>query len=167
MFEVNDYVFYGSGGVCRVVDIKTAPLENMPKDREYYILRSMHDASGVAYIPIDSDGVFLRPLITREDAEDLLARCEQIECIDEPVAKQLRERYIEAMRTHRPEEWVRVIKTVNRRLRAPRPAARRISETERSLAENARRYLYTELSLVMEQSVAEVEARLKALLCAE
>ena len=47
MFAKGDYVFYASGGVCRVDDLQYAPLDGMPADRLYYVLRSLHDANGV------------------------------------------------------------------------------------------------------------------------
>ena len=74
MFERDDHVYYASGGVCRVTDICYAPLAGMPADRQYYVLRSLHDPSGVIYVPVNSDSVFLRRLLTREEAEALLAR---------------------------------------------------------------------------------------------
>ncbi|MBQ9760411.1 MAG: hypothetical protein IJW16_03565 [Clostridia bacterium] len=162
MFAVNDYVFYGSGGVCKIVDIQTAPLESMPRDKQYYIMHSLHDASSVMYIPVDSDCIFLRPLISRTEAEELLAQIPYVTPLEAPNAKQLRECYAEAMRRHMPIDWVRVIKTVWLRMNEPRPAARRISETERSFAENARKYLYTELSLVLDVSAAKMEEYIAA-----
>ena len=162
MFATNDYVFYGSGGVCKIVDVQTAPLDGMPKDKDYYILHSVHDQNSVMYIPVDSDCIFLRALISREDAEKLIDLIPSISIIDESNAKLLREKYTEAMKQHMPTEWVRVIKTVYFRMNESRVPMRRISETERTFAENAKKYLYTELSLVlglpiqgMEQYIAD------------
>ena len=157
MFATNDYVFYGSGGVCKIVDIQTAPLDGMPKDKDYYILHSVHDRSSVMYIPVDSDCVFLRALISREDAENLIALIPSISVIEEPNAKLLREKYTEAMKQHTPTEWVRVIKTVYSRMNETHAPMRRLSETERTFAENAKKYLYAELSLVLDIPVGGIE----------
>ncbi|MBQ7334947.1 MAG: hypothetical protein IJW92_00535 [Clostridia bacterium] len=157
MFQKNDYVFYESGGICRISDIQTAPLEGMPADREYYVLQSLHDSNGVIYIPVDSDRVFLRRLLNREEAESFLNRITQVDAIDEPNAKLLRTRYTECMRMHTPEEWVRVIKTVWRRTNATPQKPARISDSERGFSENAKRYLYTELSLALGISAQEME----------
>lgn len=157
MFHTNDYVFYGSGGVCKIVDIQAAPLEGMPKDQQYYILHSVHDQSSMMYIPVDNDRIFLRGLLSREEAEMLMEQISSVEEIEEPNSKLLREKYQEAMRRYQPMEWVRVIKTVYARIHEGRTPARRISETERSFYETARKYLYTELSLVMDVSVQQIE----------
>lgn len=149
MFQVNDYVFYESGGVCKIEDICTSPLENMPADRNYYVMQSIHDSNEMIYIPVDSDRVFLRRLLNREEAERLLDRIPSVEVIEESNAKILRNRYQEAMRTHEPLEWIRVIKTVYARTCARAQKSQRLSETERSFLEVAKRYLYAELALAL------------------
>ena len=58
MFEREEYVFHESGGVCQITDIQTAPLEGMPRDREYYVLKPLSDQSSVIYIPVDSERSF-------------------------------------------------------------------------------------------------------------
>lgn len=156
MFRKDEYVFYESGGICKIADVQVAPLEGMPADRTYYVMQSVNERNGVMYIPVDSETVFLRPLIDRDSAQALIDEIPSVDVIEEPNAKLLRARYIDAMRTHRPVEWVRVIKTVRRRMESG-GRAQRLSETERSFLENARRYLYTELSLALECSDKELE----------
>lgn len=112
MFERGEYVFHESSGVCRIEDIRIAPLDGMPADRTYYIMRPIHDPNSVIYIPIDSDRIFLRRLLNREEAIELLDRIPFVRTIEVDNAKQLRAKYIELMRMHAPLEWVRVIKTV-------------------------------------------------------
>ena len=158
VFVAGDYIFYGAGGVCKIDAVLSAPLEHMPKDRMYYVMHSLDDPSGVIYVPVDSEMVFLRPLLTREEAEALLLRVSEILPIEESNAKLLRERYLAAMRTHCPDEWVRVVKTVRRRREAMgngRPA--RLSETERSFGESASHHLERELSLVLGLRGEELE----------
>ncbi len=157
MFQKDEYVFYESGGICKISDIQKAPLEGMPADREYYILQSVHSANGTMYIPVDNDKVFLRPLLNRVEAEALIARIPEVDAIEEGNAKLLRTKYQEAMHAHDPVEWVRIIKTVWRRTTGNPIRPQRLSETERSLSENAKRYLYTELALALGMSAGEME----------
>lgn len=160
MFAKGDHVFYASGGVCRVEDLQYAPLEGMPAERLYYVLRSLHDANGIIYLPVDCTAVFLRPLISREEGEALLRDHAALRPLEAPDAKALRAAYQEAMKTYEPREWLRVVKTVSERARRLAGASRtqRLSETERSIGEEARRYLLTELSVVLEQPVEQISA---------
>ena len=163
MFRIGEYVYYASGGVCVVSDICYAPLSGMPLDRQYYVLRPANGGDGVMYVPVNSETVFLRELMSREAAETLLAQTDGIEMIDETNAKALREKYVEAMRQHDPVEWVRVIKTVHYRIRrlAEQSGTRRISDTERSYAEDAKRYLYAELAIALEKNLDEMKASMR------
>ena len=147
MFEKHEYVFHESGGICQVADICKSPLDNMPADRDYYILQPVQDANSMIYVPVDSDCIFLRRLMNREEAEALLSKIASVELIDEKNPKLLRAKYIETMRTHDPIEWVRVIKTVEARIKLLAARSQRISETERSFLERAKKNLHGELAL--------------------
>lgn len=158
MFEREEYVFHESGGVCKIADIQTAPLEGMPSDRDYYILEPLSDPNSVIYIPVDSDQIFLRRLLNRAEAEELLDRIPFVRTIEESNAKLLRAKYIELMKMHDPVEWVRVIKTVYLRANVQGAKGARLSDTERSFAENAKRHLYTELALALDLPIDRMEA---------
>ena len=158
MFQKNEYVFYESGGICKIADIQISPLEHMPPNTEYYVMQSLHDSNGVMYIPVNSEQVFLRRLLNREEAERLLGQIVTVEPIAECNAKQLRSKFIDAMRAHEPIEWVRVIKTVYQRKSNPERRTQRLSETERSFDANAKRYLCTELAIALGQSADEMES---------
>lgn len=164
LFLQNEYVFYASGGICKILDIQIAPLENMPADRKYYILQSLHENNGLTYIPVDSEGVFLRRILTKEEAEALLECLDGIEVIEESNAKLLRNQYIEAMRTHLPQMWVRVLKTIQKRTQACTSRSQRLSETERSFGVNAKSYLCTELSLSLGKTKGEIEELISSIL---
>ena len=104
MFQRDDYVFYESGGICKIVDIQVSPLDSMPQGQTYYVLQSVHENNGVMYIPVNSDKIFLRRLLTRREADLLLDEIESIDAINEPNVKLLRNKYIEAMHTHLPKD---------------------------------------------------------------
>ena len=161
MFERGEYVFHESGGVCLVEDICVAPLEGMPLDREYYVMKPIHDPTSTIYVPTDSDRIFLRRLLSCEEARGFLDRIPQVEAIDEPNAKLLRVKYVEAMERHTPEDWVRVIKTVYRRSEPQGSKCRKLSETERAFGENAKRNLHTELSIALDLAPADVEGYIR------
>ena len=157
MFEKHEYVFHESGGICRVADICQAPLSGMPTDRLYYVLQPKSDANSTIYAPVDSDCIFIRRLIDQSEAETLLKQMADVAVIDEKNPKQLRNKYLEALRTHDPIEWVRVIKTANERFSLLAARSQRMSETERSFFERAKKNLYGELSLALNRNEQDME----------
>ena len=163
-FQKGDHVFYASGGICEILDVQFAPLEGMPADREYYVMRSIHDKSGMIYVPKDNQDIFIRPLLNFEGAEKLLKELSQILPIVEENGKLLRNKYLEAMQKHEPCEWVRIIKTAYARKNEFPDRIQRLSEGERNLVARAKGFLYTELSLALNIPEKEIAERMEAAL---
>ena len=104
MFQKDEYVFYGSGGICKITDICKAPLDHMPKDRTYYVMKPIHEANSTVYVPIDHEGIFLRKLMTKAEAEAFLEQLPFVTTVQESNPKLLRARYNELMKANKPME---------------------------------------------------------------
>lgn len=77
MYEIGDLIVYAGEGVCRVEEIGVPPMTGINKQRQYYTLKPLYRA-GMVYAPVDTQ-VFMRPVITREDADALIDRIPEIE----------------------------------------------------------------------------------------
>ena len=166
IFQKDEYVFYESGGICQILDIQQAPLEGMPADREYYVMRSIHDKSGMIYVPKDNQNIFIRPLLNENGAESVFDAVSQIVPIVEENGKLLRAKYLEAMQKHEPLEWVRIIKTAYHRKNEFPDRVQRLSEGERDLVARAKNFLYIELSLALDVTEKEIAERMEEALFA-
>lgn len=156
MFHIHDTVFYPSGGICTIEDIRVITFPGLP-ERNYYILHPVERPQETFFVPIDSDTVHLRHLIDKQSAEELIAHAEELAVIDEPSIKVRRERIVEAMACHACHEWLRVIRTVYGLMHRDGKLCR-VSDTERAYADTARRHLYAELSAVLDIPIDHVEA---------
>ncbi len=154
-FNINDYIFYSSGGICQITDICNTPFKGMP-DRDYYVIISVKEPKETIYAPVDSDKVYMRHIMTRDEAEKLIEMIPSIEEINEENIKLLKEKYNEAMKTYEPAQWVRISKTIYRRENDP-SLKRRLSETERSYGDTAKKYLYGELALALGIPESEID----------
>ena len=70
MFEKGEKIIYGKTGVCEVEDIAERAVPG--GKRLYYTLRPLYQSGNVIFAPADSDKIFMRPIITRQDAEKLI-----------------------------------------------------------------------------------------------
>ena len=77
MYEIGDLIVYAGEGVCRVEEIGVPPMMGVNKQRQYYTLKPLY-REGMVYAPVDTQ-VFMRPVITREDADALIDRIPEIE----------------------------------------------------------------------------------------
>lgn len=76
MYEIGQLIVYGNEGVCRVEEIGTPKISGVDKHREYYTLAPIY-REGKVFTPVDSK-VFMRPVITREEALALIDRIPQM-----------------------------------------------------------------------------------------
>ncbi len=71
MFNIGDIVFYENIGVCKITNITTLDFALGNKDKKYYVMEAMYK-NGVNYVPVDSDKDFIRNIITKAEAEELI-----------------------------------------------------------------------------------------------
>ena len=68
MFEIGEYVVYGSKGVCQVHDITHVDMPGADKDRLYYILHPLQGNGAKVYLATDSQKAVIRKVMTKEEA---------------------------------------------------------------------------------------------------
>ena len=156
MFEKSDYVFYASEGICRVDDVVSSPFTDIDPDAKYYVLHSTHGGSGTIFIPVERADTLIRAVMTKREISALISSIEGITLFEECPLKQLKEKYQIAIRSGVPSEWVRVIRTVDERSVNGRDGGKKVSDAERAIADNARKFLYKEISVVL--NIPEEEA---------
>ncbi len=164
MFQIHDTIFYPSGGICIIDDIRIVPFDGLP-DRNYYVIHPVDRPREIFFVPVDNDQIKLRHLISRDQALELIARVHEIEPIEETNLKLLKERIVQAMSTYECVEWFRVIRTVHHHNAALVGRSKRVSDTERAYADTAKRYLYAELSTALNIPLSEIEGYITR--CAE
>lgn len=71
MFEEGDLVIYEKTGVCRIDKITTQNSSGLANDQLFYILHPLHD-NCIISVPVGSDQLYMRNIITREKAEELI-----------------------------------------------------------------------------------------------
>ena len=149
MFEIGEYIVYGSKGVCLVEDITHVDIPGASKDRLYYVLGQVENGAGKIYVPIDNEKVTMRKVISRQDATDLIQEMPQIEQLWIDDEKRREALYKEAMRTCDYHEWVSIIKTLYFRKKERTAQGKKITALDEKYLKAAENELYTELSLTL------------------
>ena len=157
VYSVGDKIIYGESGVCTVEHI--APLDSSGSaDRLYYHLRP-YIGSGTYFSPVDS-GAFMRPVISREEAEALIA---SIPGIEPAICNDTRFNHVDAFykelfRQHTPEAMVSIIKGLHIRINSRKTKSTRAEATMK----RAKEVLHGELSVALDISYPEVEDYIKS-----
>lgn len=150
MFEVGEYVVYGSKGVCQIEDISQVDIPGANKDRLYYVLCQLENGSGKIYVPTDNEKIVMRKVITKEEAKDLIRRMPEIEQMWVDNEKQRETMYKEAMRTCDYDKWVSVIKTLYFRKQERTAQGKKVTALDERYLKAAENELYSELAFVLE-----------------
>lgn len=161
MFDIGQYVFYGSEGICKIDDIVSSPFSDVNKDIKYYVLHSTHGGNSTAYVPVDGAENLIRSAMSKNEISVLISKIPSIELFSETNLKLLKEQYSVALRSGDPMEWIRVIKTVSDRIINGRDGGKKVSEAEKSFADTAKKFLHKEISLAVNIPEDAVESYLE------
>jgi len=159
MFEKGEYIIYGNSGVCRVEDVSIPDPDSMGDGKTlYYTLTPIRD-SGRIYIPVKTSK-FMRPVITKEQALELVAQIPSIEK-DEYEShdhRMLAEHYKRSIESHDCADLVQMIKTIYLKNEDLAHRGKRASNTDMQYMKRAEDLLHSELAVALEIPFSEVEA---------
>ena len=153
MFLVGEKVIYGENGVCTVVSV--GPLDlGSDSGRLYYTLAPLV-GTGTYFAPTDTS-VFMRPVMSREDAERFI---DTIPSIEPAICTDSRFNHVDAFyrdlfKLHTNEALVSVIKGLRLRLEEKKTKSSRAEATMK----RARDILHGELSIALEMDIKDVDA---------
>lgn len=158
MFQTDDYMIYGNSGVCQVESVGTIDtIPGIPKDKIYYTLKPLYIKGSTIYTPVDNQKVLIRPLISKEEAMQLIDGIEEIETLWISNEKQREEVYKEELATCDCKELIKIIKTVYQRMQERLAEGKKITNSDRKYFKIAQDSLYGELAIVLDMEKEKVE----------
>lgn len=158
MFEVGSLVIYGSDGVCRVENVGPLEMQDAQKDMLYYTLSPLYHG-GTIFTPVDTK-VLMRPVMTREEAEALIAHIPQVRA-ETGLSRNprlLHEHYQLSLKSGDCVELVKLIRTVYAKGREAEGKGRRLGQVDERSRKQAMDMLHGELAVALGIPVDQVEA---------
>lgn len=152
MYKINDYVIYKKD-VCIIKDIR----ENKLNGTTYYVMTPLDDESLIIDTPTNNKLGFIRDVMTKDKAIELINKIPSIEPILDIDDKKLELKYKELLNTHNYEDIIRIIKTTYLRNENRINNKRKISEKDKTYFNLAEKYLYNELSISLNMTRSEVK----------
>ena len=149
MYKENDYVIYKKN-VCRIKEIK----KNNGVD--YYILVPIDDNSLTIELPVDNE-CFLKNIMSKEEALDLINNIPNIEPLDNIDDKNIERTYKELLINATHEDLIKIIKTSYLRNDTRLKNNKKLSEKDSIYFKQAEKYLYNEISIALNMSFDETK----------
>ena len=151
MFKIGDLIVYGGTGVCRVADIRVQDIPGLDRNRLYYILRPLYQDCTIS-IPADNPKVFMRPVISRAEAEALIDRIPSIqsEAFSSPVTRELADYYEAGLKSHDCADLVKLTKSIYAKRRRAQACNKKLGAIDERYMKRAEEMLFGELAAVLE-----------------
>lgn len=158
MFQVNDVVIYGHHGVCEITDIGTLKMPMADQEKLYYTLRPVYHKDSAVYAPVENRRIVMRPVITREEANELIEHIPQIETVWIVNEKAREAQFKEALQTCDCEDLVKIIKTLYVRKQQRIENGKKVTVVDEKYFRQAEEKLYGELAFVLGMEKSKISA---------
>lgn len=163
MFKIGDLIVYGQTNVCEVKDITKLEVPYMDEEKLYYVLDPLYEES-VIYTPVDNDKVFMRPVITKEQAEDAIAMIPNIKA--EPYynksTRELSEHYNEIIQTLDCVNLLKLTMSIYAKKQELEEENKKPGMIDKRFMEQAEELLFGELAVALEIPREDIPAYIKS-----
>jgi len=150
MYQPGDLVVYGRTGVCRVERI-----EKQRDGQEFYALKPLYQSCSIL-TPVNGK-VFIRPVLTRRQAEELIDRIPALRRGPrEGASRELTEGYQAALASHDCEDLVKLITSIYAKKRTVERERRRFGAVDERFLQEGESLLHGELAAALDIPVEEV-----------
>lgn len=146
MYKKKDIIVYGQTGVCEIIDITEKTLINNDK-KVYYVLRPIYQQNNVIYAPIDSQKVFMRPVMDKKDAENLILKIPDIKDSIKDIDITIQE-CKDYMTSHNPEQLVLLTAKIYKKKLAVVAQKKKLGFSDEKYMRMAENLLFGELALI-------------------
>lgn len=161
MFKVGDYIVHGRNGVCKVIDIAHIDVSGADKNQLYYTLVPMKSEDSKIFYPVDSDRIVMRSVLTKAEAEHIMAEIKDIEPMWIDNDRQREAHYKEAISSCDCEKLICIIKTLHERNNERIAQGKRITYVDDRYLKEAKRNLHDEFSVALGINREDVEEYIK------
>lgn len=156
MYKIGDYIIYGASGVCKVEAVGKLDMGSGSGDKMFYTLVPVYQKGSRVFTPVDNDKVVMRPVISEEEAKNLVDQIKDVESIRIRDEKKREEIYKKLLRKCDCLETARMIKTLHNRQQLRISEGKKATSSDERYLSIAEDRLYGELALSLNMKKEQV-----------
>ena len=149
MFKEGDIVVFGNNGVCRIDAVGPIELTGAGQERLYYTLVPVYGSDSKIFTPVDNKKVICRAVISKEEAERLIADIQNIESLWIPDEKRREESYKATISKCDCLELIKIIKTLYLRKQARLAEGKKVTSSDERYLKLSEDRLYGEFAVAL------------------
>lgn len=157
MFQKGDKIFYGQTGVCVVEDISEREIARNVK-KLYYTLQPIYRQNNKIYAPVDSDKIFMRAMISKDEAQKLINAAPEIR--KAALNDTGEEDYKALLESHSCEKLLCLAVKMYAKKQAARAERKKLGFVDERYFKRAEELLFEELAAALEITPDDVPALL-------
>ncbi len=147
MFSKGEKIVYGSTGVCVIEDICEKELIRNQK-KLYYILKPLFQQNNTIYAPYNDGKVFMRPVLTKAQADELIAKIPEIKEKGSPNLSA--EDYRNEFTSHKAVDLVKLTSLIYEKKKAAEENKKKLGFIDEKYMHLAEDLLFGELSVALD-----------------
>lgn len=160
MFQINDYVMYGTTGVCEVTDIVKQKNRDMVES-EYYVLNPVYDSNTTIKIPVDNEKIIIRPVVSKSAIADLMCNPSEKEITWIENDRQRSSDFKEIIKAGDCKDLVGLVKVMSQKKIEKKAKEKKLNQTDMNIMKLAEKLVNEEFSVVLNISPDEVASYIK------
>ncbi|MCR4839104.1 MAG: CarD family transcriptional regulator [Eubacterium sp.] len=147
MFEVGDYVVYGTNGVCRIKAVGPIDFSGNSREQIYYTMIPCYVRDREVFTPVDNESVVIRKVMSEKEALDFIDDMQTIEKMPVEDEKKRELAYKQALLSCEPAKIVSLIKTIDDRMQKRKAEGKKMTSLDSRFSHIAEDSLYGELAI--------------------
>ncbi|MDD3429008.1 MAG: CarD family transcriptional regulator [Oscillospiraceae bacterium] len=150
MYEAGELVVYSNSGVCKIEEITHQKVPGTGEKKAYYKISPLYSTETI-FTPVDS-GVFMRPVISKQEATRLIAQMPAIQenACEERNNNLLSEQYQSLIKSHSCTDLVHLIKSIYSKSQLVLKQGKKMGQIDQRFMKRAEELLYGELAVALE-----------------
>lgn len=152
---INDYVNYKTRGVCKIEDLRPMKFGPDSREREYYILRPVHQESSQIFVPADNQTLIdqMRPVLSPEEIDRIILSVKDQSLTWEKDRKARSARFQEILARRDERELLMLISCLYLK---SKETANRLSSTDTQILKKAELIIEQEFAFSLKISMQSV-----------
>lgn len=154
MYKINDLVVYGKNGVCKIDSV--GQIDIAGSDKQYYTLIPVYKKETVIYAPVEAGKIVMRYVISKEEAQLLIASIPDITEKDVENEKDRENYYKQILFSCDLTKIVTLLKTISSRKNKRISEGKKVMVIDEKYYRQAEEQVCEELAFALEIDKNEV-----------
>ena len=155
MFQKGNFVISTNNGICEIQDILIMNMSGTAN--EYYLLVPIDEQSAKVYIPVDLAENRIRPVITKDEALEIIKNIPAIDAVWIENEKEREKTYKDALASRDTTRLISIIKTLYLRKKERTDAGKKNTAVDERYFKLAENQLHAELAFALGEEKQNIQ----------